>query len=296
MPTKLERMNNIYYNEPYNSDNFFEIHYCQQFSNIPWEFPEGRYMEFYAQAKNDYFMVYTTSGMSIQNESQLYELNSHELLIWKPNGKQSITHHPSDKSSFYVFIFSGKCCEEILNSLNLKINQIYRLTRNQTLPDFSKQIGYIAHELRNKDNEKYNSYIASTMFLEFLGIYSRYISQSHDSENVNAIKSIKEYIDQHPQIKHNIEELIKSSHLSRSTFYTMFKKYTGMSILQYINDLKLSKAVDYMVLLNFSVTEAASVMGFDDPLYFGRLFKRKFKMTPTEYKKKHTVINHNITL
>ena len=59
MPTKLERMNNIYYNEPYNSDNFFEIHYCQQFSNIPWEFPEGRYMEFYFAKKEkiDYAVV-----------------------------------------------------------------------------------------------------------------------------------------------------------------------------------------------------------------------------------------------
>ena len=294
MPTKLELMNNIYYDKPYNSEQFFELHYCQQFAHIPHEFPEGRRIDFYAKAENDYFMILTTSDATLETESTTFHLNIFDFLIWKPDGNQTIIHYPQDMSSFYIFIFSGTCCEEILTSLNLKINQIYNLTYNLNLPDFSKQIGYISHELNRIEEKKYNTYIASTMFLEFLGHLSRHRNDSHESDSFDAIKLSVKYINTYATKKLNINEIIKNSHLSRSTFYILFKEYTGMSILQYINDLKLSKAADYMTLLHYSATDAATVMGFDDPMYFGRIFKRKFKMTPTEYKKKHTTLNHLI--
>lgn len=294
MHTKLELMNNIYYDKPYNSAHFFELCYCQQFTNVPWEFPEGRHMEFYAKAKNDYFMIFTTSRVTLADNTQTYTLNDFELLIWKPDGKQRITHYPHDKSSYYIFIFSGKCSEEILSSLNLKCNNIYTLTKKHVLPDFRKQISYISHELNSKEEKKYSSNIATSMFMEFLGLYSRNILTSQESENANIIKNITRFIDTNCTHKFDIDKIIKDTHLSRSTFYTLFKKHTGMSILQYINDKRLSIAADYMTILKYSVTEAAMVVGFDDPMYFGRLFKRKFKMTPTEYKKHYNDHNYII--
>lgn len=291
MTIQLDPLDGLYREEgPYNSGEFFELHYIQQFTYVPGFFSGVRTMEFSANSQNDIFMIFSTGNVSLENDTGRYDLKEFDFLLWRPRGIQNITMQPIIKSAFFISIFSGSEADKILERLDLEQDTVYSLIINEKLPNFTKQIGYITHEM--KEDKKYNNMMSSVMYIELLATLARFRITQTETPNTDLIDDALKYIIANISTRIDISRLVRDCGMSRSTFYALFKEQTGMSPLQYINDTRLSKAADYMVLLKYSVTEAAMVVGFDDPLYFGRLFKRKFGMSPTEYKKKHSNIDH----
>ena len=57
--------------------------------------------------------------------------------------------------------------------------------------------------------------------------------------------------------------------------------------MQYIVSLRISTAKGYLDNSNKAINEIANIVGYDNPLYFSRLFKKHTGITPSEYKKKN---------
>ena len=70
-------------------------------------------------------------------------------------------------------------------------------------------------------------------------------------------------------------------HLSR-----LFEKYFGTSPMRYLADLRLTKACELLVGEEMTVTEVANSVGIPDSSLFSKSFRRKFGMTPTEYRRR----------
>ena len=60
-----------------------------------------------------------------------------------------------------------------------------------------------------------------------------------------------------------------------------------MPIVFHINDLRVQKAKELLVKTNFSITEIAYQVGFNDSNYFTSIFKKYAKITPMKYRKAH---------
>ncbi len=90
-------------------------------------------------------------------------------------------------------------------------------------------------------------------------------------------------------MKHNIDREIDISEiadyvgLERVYFSKLFKKKTGLSPKDMLTKYRMEKAVYFMETTSLSVSEAARSVGYTDPLYFSRAFKRYFGVCPTEY-------------
>jgi AraC-like DNA-binding protein len=65
----------------------------------------------------------------------------------------------------------------------------------------------------------------------------------------------------------------------------LFKKNIGTSVHQYHLILRMEHAKKNLAAKDFSVAEVASMSGFDDPLYFSRIFKKITGMSPKEFQK-----------
>ncbi len=85
-----------------------------------------------------------------------------------------------------------------------------------------------------------------------------------------------------------ISDTYASSNYSQTTLSREFKKYTGQTLVAYINDLKLNYACNQLQNTNFSVLTIAMTSGFDTYRHFTRLFKAKYGVTPLQYRQQLT--------
>lgn len=85
----------------------------------------------------------------------------------------------------------------------------------------------------------------------------------------------------------NIEQLAGELNVGYSYFRQMFRKYTGISPIQYHLSLRIQKAKDLLVSTDQSFKEIAIDLGFESYFYFSRIFKDKTGQSPMEFRKEH---------
>ena len=71
--------------------------------------------------------------------------------------------------------------------------------------------------------------------------------------------------------------------VSRSLLYKKIKAITDFNITDFINSYKLKKAIDLIKMSDRPISDIAFSVGFNDPKYFSRIFKKIYGMTPTEF-------------
>ncbi|MBC8534954.1 helix-turn-helix domain-containing protein [Yeguia hominis] len=89
-----------------------------------------------------------------------------------------------------------------------------------------------------------------------------------------------------PQMNYTMQELAKETYVSTSTLIKHFKKVTGTTVYQYQLNTKLEMA--RLLLINeqhVSLKEIAASYGFCDEFHFSKLFKKKYGLPPTQYRK-----------
>jgi AraC-like DNA-binding protein len=82
----------------------------------------------------------------------------------------------------------------------------------------------------------------------------------------------------------SIHELAASTGMSHAYFTQQFRKHTGQSPRSFFNRQKIAKACEYLAETDTKVESIAHLVGYEDPFYFCRLFKRITQRTPTMYR------------
>lgn len=81
-------------------------------------------------------------------------------------------------------------------------------------------------------------------------------------------------------------DLYKLTFYSQSVLSVQFKKYMNMSIVQYVDKLKMKHAASLLLKTNYTTLNIANMIGFSNLAHFNRLFKKHFELPPSEYRKK----------
>ncbi|GGD91620.1 response regulator transcription factor [Paenibacillus nasutitermitis] len=90
--------------------------------------------------------------------------------------------------------------------------------------------------------------------------------------------------------KIKLDQLAKEVNMNVNYLCRIFKRDTGKSIVQYMNELKIVQSMELLKLPDCRVKEVAAAVGIDDPFYFNRLFRRTVGVSPSEYRKKFSAI------
>lgn len=83
------------------------------------------------------------------------------------------------------------------------------------------------------------------------------------------------------------DQLSSALGISRTKLYREIKGIDGQSLSDYIRNFRLEKAAHLLLTTNMNVQEVMNEVGFFNSSHFTKIFKLKFNMPPTEYKKKH---------
>ena len=84
--------------------------------------------------------------------------------------------------------------------------------------------------------------------------------------------------------KEGLSSITAQFDYSKSYMCNMFKKYMGVTMTDYLNDLRLSYAASQIKLTNNSILNISMEAGFYSISYFNKLFKQKYHCTPKKYK------------
>lgn len=83
-----------------------------------------------------------------------------------------------------------------------------------------------------------------------------------------------------------VAAMIQLSELSERSFNRRFKQATGMAPIEYVHTLRLEEAKQLLESGDEPVEAVAQDVGYEDAAFFGRLFRRKVGLTPTQYRKR----------
>ena len=100
------------------------------------------------------------------------------------------------------------------------------------------------------------------------------------------IKAIIDYINENYMNSITIDELADTVNLSKHYFMRFFKKYMGMTCIEYINDYRLNIASNLLLTTRVQITEVAASIGITNLSYFNRIFKKIMGITPQQYREK----------
>ena len=95
-----------------------------------------------------------------------------------------------------------------------------------------------------------------------------------------AIETVEEHIS-NPEF--SVEDLSRSLHMSRVALYKKLLALTGKSPLDFIKTIRLKRAAQLLEKSQFNISEIAYEVGFNNPKYFARTFKKEFGKLPSEY-------------
>ena len=110
--------------------------------------------------------------------------------------------------------------------------------------------------------------------------YSRRMVSSDTGTPSEKLKQVLDYIELHAAETITVSELAKLCYFSDYHFMRFFKKHMNMTCVEYINNLRLEKAVELFEQGNTSVLDVSLSVGFHNLSYFHRAFKKKYGMTP----------------
>lgn len=112
-----------------------------------------------------------------------------------------------------------------------------------------------------------------------------YLNQYSQKEQ-ERIRQIYAYIDQHYQRKINLTEVAQLCNLGKEAFCRYFKKATGSTFIDFLNQYRISQA-KRLLLMDKNVSETCFACGFESLSYFNRIFKKVTSENPSAFKKRH---------
>ena len=241
---------------------------------IATERPNGR---------GDFQLLYISSGRAHFFFGEEERVISHgNIVLFRPGEKQMYYFYLEDSTETFWVHFTGYEAAKLLDNSGLDQNVFFI----GDSPDFPTRCNRIVREIQAQ-RINYQE-ISSLLFRELVLIIGRYLKEegSVNSDTLNEVERAISYFNENYTEEINIKEYATARHMSASWFIRNFKTITKLSPLQYIINLRITNAKALLINTDHPISKIASVVGFENALYFSRIFRKHTGMSPIEFKKK----------
>ena len=99
------------------------------------------------------------------------------------------------------------------------------------------------------------------------------------------VNRLLDYLREHLDASHSIDDLAARTSMSRRTFTRHFIKATGMTLVDWLVNERLQRARDLLETTSLSVEKIADVAGFHTPISFRQHFKKRFQVSPRDWRR-----------
>lgn len=117
------------------------------------------------------------------------------------------------------------------------------------------------------------------------------INNAETSENTiirkgsyERLRDIISYVEQNYSSNITLDDISNTIHLCKSECSRMFKKHMNVSLFDFIAQYRIEKSLYYLTHTNLPVSEIATLVGFNDPNYFTKVFHKQKGCSPLKYR------------
>ncbi len=238
-------------------------------------------------------MLYVKNGaISVTVEERKYVLNQGDIIFIEPEKIHTVS----------PFILPLEYDAAVFSPSALSLNSEHFFGRDIIMPIIngdSEFSGIIDGSFNDYDKLKANAETVfnkdsskAAVFASLVGIISNlydngYIKKSSGqiSKYSADIKKCLKYINNNYSRKIKLSELSDLIHVSENYFCGYFKKFTGITPFEQINETRVKKAAELLSDSDLTVSEVAVKCGFENLSYFTRKFKSIVGCTPIDYRK-----------
>ena len=234
--------------------------------------------------RTDYLLMYVDEGeCSFRIDNNAYFVPANSYILFKPGQSQYYSHPVGRRTRMFWIHFTGSAVEKLLKENN--IEESFAQLFNKPIYLHST-IYKMIREFRHPT--KFCQKICSN----YLKIFLNYIGSALIDDRVEyivnenlkkVIKSIEDTYNQNLPIDY----YAKIYGCSINQFTNVFKKAFNCTPRVYITELRLSTAENLLLGGNMSVKKISESVGYDDSLYFSRIFKSKYGCSPKRFKELH---------
>lgn len=121
--------------------------------------------------------------------------------------------------------------------------------------------------------------------LQNFSILIRQNTESADERNKKLVRSIQLYIEKNYANDLSMDDLTEAFHVSRTYISRLLKKYSGKSFIEYLTDVRFGHAEQLINENKYKQYEIAEMVGYKDFGYYIKVFKKRYGITPNEFRK-----------
>lgn len=239
--------------------------------------PEGR---------NDYQLLYIAAGKGhfyFKGSKEETIVPKGNMILFRPKEPQVYYYYAEDKTEVYWVHFTGSQVEEFLDHYELPKDENVFFTGIS--PDYPWIYNQIIRELQLQ-RVNYEE-LLRILLRHILLTINRYIKEQAQTgtDIINDMERAAHYFRENYTKNISIEQYAAEHLMSVNWFILSFKNVMKMTPMQYILSLRIAAAKGLLENSNKNINEISDAIGYDNPMYFSRLFKKHTGYSPSQYKK-----------
>jgi len=233
----------------------------------------------------DYQLLYVATGKAqffFNGEEKT--VTAGNMVLFQPRQEQKYNYYAKDNPHVYWVHFTGSNVKNILRSYNIPVdNPVFFSGVSSTYENLFKEIIHEIQMCKTGSHELITMYLRQLFILiERAKETPRTFISSYIQEEMEIARR---YFTEHYNECISIKEYASSRNMSVSWLQRKFKENFHTSPMQYLLSVRICQATELLETSNYNITQIANIVGYDDPLYFSRLYSKVKGVSPTEYRK-----------
>ena len=230
------------------------------------------------------FLFYCVDGAGwYQIGDRKQEVGPNQFFILPQNVEHAYGSADDNPWSIYWIHFGGESLSQMnsLQAVQKHFKPFYIKSSGEIITMFSRM--YKALELGYSTDNLIFANLCLPHFLS-LFIYNSKHTTVSPNDKLDVVDSAILYMQEHINENISLQDLSSHYNYSASRFSSLFKQKTGYAPIDYFIQMKMQKASQQLDFSSSSVKDIALSMGFDDPYYFSKRFRKIIGLSPKQYR------------
>lgn len=140
------------------------------------------------------------------------------------------------------------------------------------------------HIIENTNAKPFDKIRSDAKLRLLLSYYMEYYPKEASIRQNDYVETAKEYIENNYwKTSITVSDIVNVVNIERSYLFRLFKDATGMSVSNYLTVCRIQRACELLKSSNLSIKSIACSVGYSDPMYFSKVFKKATSYPPSEY-------------